>query len=80
MRKQTIDITHNLYDQIIRLKKDKSVEQFLSELIFRYSDEVKMSNKPIIKANSNSEVLSIKDKFEFINNDQNLSKFRFQKD
>ncbi|MHA2099861.1 MAG: hypothetical protein ACW99A_14380 [Candidatus Kariarchaeaceae archaeon] len=80
MRKQTIDITHNLYDQIIRLKKDKSVEQFLSDLIFRYSDEISMSSKVIIKGHSNSEVLSVKDKFDFINNDQNLSKFRFKKD
>lgn len=78
MRKQTIDITHNLYDQIIRLKKDKSVEQFLSDLLFRYSNDEYSDRKEIIKINRSSEVLSIKDKFEFINNDENLSKFKFK--
>lgn len=78
MRKQSIDITDNLYDQIIRLKKDKSIEQFLSDLLFRYSTDEYSRKKEIIKINRSSEVLSIKDKFDFINNDENLSKFKFK--
>lgn len=77
--RETIDVNHNLYDQIIRLKEDKSIEQFLSELITRYSSDKHSHNKEINKINRSVEMLSIRDKFDFINNDENLSKFKLNK-
>ncbi len=79
MERQSIDIPNKLYDQIIQLKKNKSVEQFLSELIGRYSKESPLSPKEKVMTIKRSEVLSVKEKFDFINKDQNLSKFRFNK-
>ena len=79
MQRQSIDIPNKLYDQIIQLKKNQSVEQFLSELIGRYSKEHTMSSKEEIQINKRLEILSIKDKFDFVNKDQNLSTFKLNK-
>ena len=79
MQRQSIDIPNKLYDQIIQLKKNQSVEQFLSELIGRYSSERNLNTKEELQINRRSEVLSIKDKFDFVNKDQNLSKFKSHK-
>ena len=79
MQRQSIDIPNKLYDQIIQLKKNQSVEQFLSELIGRYSKEGNSNTKEELQINRRSEVLSIKDKFDFVNKDQNLSKFKSHK-
>ena len=77
MQRQSIDIPNKLYDQIIQLKKNKSVEQFLSDLIGRYSKDLPKDNKGRTVIIKHSEVLSVKEKFDHINQDQNLSKFRF---
>ena len=79
MQRQSIDIPNTLYNKIIQLKKSQSVEQFLSDLIGRYSKEHPSSSKEKMMINRRSEVLSIKDKFDFVNKDQNLSNFKFNK-